>query len=540
MKLKFILPLFMLFFLAMTLVVAAGARQLCNGASLFWSGLYWGGISLDVLGFVVATLLGRKFLRSLEQAQMTLGKFAEGDLSSRLAIGSKILELDSIARSVNSVGEAQCALVTELMEASQSMEREANSFQGAFVRIKGQSQRSREASGTVAAALEEMTVGVSSLTKEAQSVDVAARGACATSKRLNHMSFDASISVSRQYLALETTADILRKARESTIELEQSGKQISGMASAIMDVAKRTRLLALNASIEAERAGEKGRGFAVVAQEVKDLSLQSAQLAERIQGQVLAVSEGTERVSKDIADTETSLQESRRDAFRVLISVEQQSALSLESSESLDASSANMTEISRTLQESQGALDEINHSTRELDMRSRAVEAAIKGAEGGVGELARLAGSFEGTVKEMKVRPVFFPWNDELSVGVPRMDDQHKVLLRLINRLADLSDSGGGGASIRIVVGQLVDYTKFHFQDEEDLMESVGFPTLEEHRKVHQAFVAEVGRMVVKATREDSIDAASLLPVLKQWLIRHIQGTDKGYGSHILSRGKIA
>ncbi len=54
------------------------------------------------------------------------------------------------------------------------------------------------------------------------------------------------------------------------------------------------------------------------------------------------------------------------------------------------------------------------------------------------------------------------------------------------------------------------------------------------HKKVHEGFVAEVGRIVAKASSPDGgVDADSILPVLKDWLISHIQGTDKEYGKHI-------
>jgi len=535
MKLKLVFPVALVFFLATTLVVAEGARAMAWGG-MFWRIAYWGGLALELAGLVAVAWVGRKLVSQLEDTRKILSRFSDGDLVARLPSESVMVELGSIARSVNSVGEAQCALVTELKDGSEAMEREARSFETAFARIRSQSQRSREASGTVAAALEEMTVGVASITKEMMELETATQEACGTSRRLTAMGFDASVSVSRQYLTLQATSESLEAARGSMVALETTGREIAGMANGIMEVASRTRLLALNASIEAARAGEAGRGFSVVAQEVKDLAAQSARMAEQIQSQVEAVSRGTETVAGEMDRTSAVLQKSMKDAFRALVVVEHQSALSAESTGRLESTSSNTTEIARTIEESKSALDEINRSVHEVDSRAKAVENAILGAQNGVDELGRFARSFQGNVKEMKVRPPFFPWGEELSVGVPRMDDQHRVLLRLINRIADLTDSGGGGAAIRVVLGQLVDYTKFHFKDEEKLMEVTGFKELAGHRKVHEGFVAEVGRLVAMATEGDSIDASTLLPVLKDWLIRHIQGTDKIYGAHVVAK----
>lgn len=416
-----------------------------------------------------------------------------------------------------------------------------NAFQAAFARITNQSHLSRQASGTVATAMEEMTVGVSSIGKEAQLVDDAAKTACELSKRSHSLSAETSRSIQQQHASLRSTVDALAKARGSTGQLERVGQEISGMAEGIMDVAKRTRLLALNASIEAARAGESGRGFAVVAQEVKDLASQSADMAQRIQGHVEAVSEGTRKVSQDMSGAEGSLAALMQECTRTVAATDRQRELGREVWQGLEATSQNVTEIARTIEESYSALDEINRGARELDMRAKSVEDAVSGAEGGVKEIGRFARSFQGTVEEMKLRQPFFPWTDDLSVGVHRMDDQHKVLLRLINRVADLSESGVGGASIRIVLGQLVDYTRFHFQDEENLMREVGFPDLAVHGKVHEAFVAEVGRLVAGATAStESVDGSALLPILKDWLVRHIQGTDKKYGQHILAKEAVA
>ena len=505
-----------------------------------WAWLFSIAGILSAGGFLGVVLLAWRAMGQFAEMGSVLKSFTDGDLSPRMRPIRSMGGLSEMARTVNTVGEAQCALVTELLEASHGLEREADSFQGAFVRIKNQSHRSREASGTVAAAMEEMSVGMNSIGKEALEVDGAAKRACDTSKRLHAISSETSVSVGRQFASLRSTAEALSVAKESTEELERVGHEIAGMAEGIMDVARRTRLLALNASIEAARAGEKGRGFAVVAQEVKELAAQSAQMAERIQSQVQAVSMGTKKVSDDMSGAEGTLSSLMQESERIVAAVDLQNNLSQEAWQGLDDTSKNITEIARTIEESHTALDEISRSARELDSRAKSVEAAVEGAEGGVKEIGRFARSFQGTVKETKIRPPFFAWSDELSVGVHRMDDQHKVLLRLINRVADLSESGVGGASIRIVLGQLVDYTKFHFHDEERLMGEVGYPELASHGKVHVAFVAEVGRLVGSATgSKDGVDASTLLPILKDWLVRHIQGTDKKYGDHIQAREKV-
>ncbi len=529
-RLGFAFPAFAAVFAFSVAMVAVAGRVPLLGF------LYWPGLAVCGALFLAATWFGRRLVERLEAVRATLGRFADGDLSGRLPLGSRVDELDSISRSANSVGEAMCALVTELRDASHALEREAGAFQGVFARIAGQSHRSREASGTVAAALEEMTTGFASIGNEAKHVEAVAAHAVETSARLDRLASETSETLSRNHRALESALQDVRRSSGSIVDLERVGHGIAGMASSITDVSKKTRLLALNASIEAERAGERGRGFAVVAQEVKDLARQSAEMAESIQKHVEDVERGISTVSEDMARMAASLDALKAEGSAAIEASARQGGMSSEMRSELDASSRNLSSIARTIDESRAALEEINRSTHELDSRARATAAAIDGARGGVDELGRFARTFQGTVKEMAVRPEFFPWTSDLAVGVAAMDDQHKVLLRLINRLADLTESGGGGASIRIVLGQLVDYTRFHFKDEEALMVRHGFAGIDAHRKIHAGFVAEVENLASGVGGGAEVDAGSLLPVLKEWLVKHIQGTDRIYGAHVAAR----
>ncbi|MCB9496687.1 MAG: bacteriohemerythrin [Fibrobacteria bacterium] len=518
------------------------------GAGVHWGALQgeWHGLILLLLGgcSAIFMILGfawvlRRLSLELSEIGSTLREFSQGDLSRRVPFRQGIGELREIAKAVNSVGEATGALVGELQDGAAALEREVAMFRSSFDRIVSQSVRSQEASGTVAAAMEEIGAGVATIAKEARDVDQSARGVTTIARRLNEMSYQTSLSVSRQYLALQGTSKEFEETQSSTRTLQEQAEGITGMTSMITDIASRTRLLALNASIEAARAGEKGKGFAVVAQEVKDLADQSGKLADRIRGQVEAIVQGSGQVFSHMERAATGMGRVRDDGFHAVVSVEHQNALSLDARRQLDDTAGHIEEISRTLEETRQALGEIGRTTQELDMRSRGVVGNVEGLRGGVADLARLSESFRSSTKELRIHPAFFPWNDALSVGVPRMDDQHKVLLRLINRLADLQANGGGGVAIRTILDQLVSYTMYHFQDEEAFMEGLGYADLGAHREVHRGFVAEVQRLVAEATSGAKMDADGLLPVLKTWLVKHIQGTDQKYGKFYQERTTV-
>lgn len=535
MRLKWLLPTASASSLAGTILAAIGAGIFGGSSSAV---LAWTGIVFATAGFLAISFLGRALLAHLSQSHRFLVDFSEGDLSGRMPIDSKIAELSEIARSINSAGEAQCAMVNELREATAALDREADSFRSAFQDIQTQSKQSLEASGTVAAAVEELTAGMSSMTKEGNHVDQIAADTLQRSRKVQELSSDTSQLIVQQQSTLQDTSKSLDHAIQATEALLVSGREIAGMAASIQDVAKRTRLLALNASIEAVRAGRAGAGFSVVAQEVKELARQSGELAQNIQSQVNAVATGTEEVALRIQTTKGSLGILVEESASAQESAQEQTRLSQQSQQSQETTSQSISQVARTIGESKFALDEIARSSVEVESRARAVETSLGKASTGVTDLQRLAKSFQGTVREIKVRAPFFPWTDDLRLGIHRMDDQHKVLLRLINRVADLSESGGGGASIRIILGQLLDYTKFHFGDEEALMHSEGFPGIDGHHRLHVVFIAEVERIVGLASSGERVDAAAILEMLKDWLIKHIQGTDKQYARHILTGSK--
>ena len=95
-------------------------------------------------------------------------------------------------------------------------------------------------------------------------------------------------------------------------------------------------------------------------------------------------------------------------------------------------------------------------------------------------------------------------WNENLSVGVPSIDEQHKVLLGLLNELFDATQAGKGQAALGKVLNELADYTVYHFQYEESLFAQTGYGAALDHTKEHDEL-----RRLVQALRQNYEDGAS-------------------------------
>ncbi len=120
-------------------------------------------------------------------------------------------------------------------------------------------------------------------------------------------------------------------------------------------------------------------------------------------------------------------------------------------------------------------------------------------------------------------------WNDQLLVGIDSVDSQHQQLVRLINRLDEVVALGEDHQTLLDTIKQLVDYTVYHFQHEETLMQNANFnpEMLARHQLQHQEFVEKMLRVQADATLDASVVSKDLLDFLVDWLCHHTLKTDK-------------
>lgn len=128
-------------------------------------------------------------------------------------------------------------------------------------------------------------------------------------------------------------------------------------------------------------------------------------------------------------------------------------------------------------------------------------------------------------------------WNDTFSVNVNQIDEEHKKLVELTNKLHDAMRSGQGKMVVGEVLDELVEYTKTHFTHEEALMEKAGYPGLASHKLVHNRLVNQVNDLKTQNETGKLSLSMEVMKFLKEWLVDHIQGTDKNYSSYLNKNG---
>lgn len=129
-------------------------------------------------------------------------------------------------------------------------------------------------------------------------------------------------------------------------------------------------------------------------------------------------------------------------------------------------------------------------------------------------------------------------WSEKLSVGVTQFDNEHKKLVGMVNELFDAVQGGHGKDVLGKILDGLISYTKSHFAGEERYMTQHGYPGLIAHRAEHEALTKQVLDVDKKfKAGATAVLSMEVLNFLKNWLIKHILGTDKSYGPFLNSKG---
>jgi hemerythrin len=132
----------------------------------------------------------------------------------------------------------------------------------------------------------------------------------------------------------------------------------------------------------------------------------------------------------------------------------------------------------------------------------------------------------------------FMTWTEKMSVGVTVLDDDHKKLVDIINELHDGIMAGHKKEILGAVLQHLVEYTKEHFAREEELFTNAGFSGALMHKSEHHAMIAKISNVQTRYMSSSVIMLdLELMAFLQNWLVNHIQGSDKKYRSCLNGKG---
>lgn len=129
-------------------------------------------------------------------------------------------------------------------------------------------------------------------------------------------------------------------------------------------------------------------------------------------------------------------------------------------------------------------------------------------------------------------------WNDSFSVGIAAVDSDHKKLVEMVNNLFDGVREGKGTDAVGAVLDDLIAYTVEHFNREEKMFASCGYPDAASHKQQHEDLKQQV--LAIQGKFHDGTSKTLTLDTmnfLKDWLTNHIRGSDQKYGPFLTSHG---
>ncbi len=120
-------------------------------------------------------------------------------------------------------------------------------------------------------------------------------------------------------------------------------------------------------------------------------------------------------------------------------------------------------------------------------------------------------------------------WSSDLSVSVDEIDEQHQKLVELVNELNEAMSEGKSKEALGDILSELIEYTDYHFQTEEDYMEEFDFAGYSQHKRAHDQFVEKVTDFQSEFKSGKLLLSVKIMNFLKDWVAEHIKGLDQKY-----------
>lgn len=332
------------------------------------------------VGATIAFLVTRSIVRPLHDAVAAAQSVAKGDLTARMQARSRD-ETGQLCSALNDMIAGLSRTVSEVRNGAEQVAAAASELSAASSQVSASSQSQSESAAATASAIEEITVSINAVADSAEELRRLANVSLGQTRTGN----DATGQLADEMQRVQSNVDDIAAAVAAFVKSTQT---ITSMTQQVKDIADQTNLLALNAAIEAARAGEQGRGFAVVADEVRKLAEKSGTSAREIDAVTQSLNEQSERVDQSITSGLHALQVSREHVQTVL-------GVLADAGRSVESSAKGTDDIAASVREQCTASTDIAHNVERIAQMAEENHAAVN-------ETAHAAGALEGLASRLR------------------------------------------------------------------------------------------------------------------------------------------
>lgn len=238
-----------------------------------------------VVASTIMVLISRQVVQPLEALILSIRRFASGDFRSVVDVKAKG-EIGALASDIRLMQSNLVNMIKDLNQGASTLDHSAHEFHALTQTMLQQSDSVQQRTDLVATATNEMSSSAMEVARNASGARDAAHQADHNAQESIQVMNDTLQSINSLAREVQQVADVMDK-------LSQDSSRIGSVLDVIKGIAEQTNLLALNAAIEAARAGEQGRGFAVVADEVRTLAQRTQESTEEIHQMITSIQSGT-------------------------------------------------------------------------------------------------------------------------------------------------------------------------------------------------------------------------------------------------------
>ncbi len=354
-------------------------------ANLFLTGAT---LAALLFGILAAWVITRLIVAPLMQTLRNAEHVAAGDLSHDMVVTRRD-ELGQLQASMQRMTVNLRELIGGIRDGVVQIASAAEQLSAVTEQTSAGVNSQKVETDQVATAMNEMTATVQEVARNAEEASEAAVNASREAKQGDEV-------VTQAMQQIERLADEVGHSTEAMSDLQTESDKIGSVLDVIKAVAQQTNLLALNAAIEAARAGEAGRGFAVVADEVRSLALRTQTSTEEIEGLITGLQTGTQRVA--------TILENSRNLTDSSVELTRRAGTSLESiTRSVSSIESMNQQIAAAAEQQSAVAEEINRSVLNVRDISEQTSAASEETAASSVELARLGVHLQTMVGKFKV-----------------------------------------------------------------------------------------------------------------------------------------